>query len=495
MNSLLHTIQHSALWKAINCIMLVLCADILFLDQPAGFTLGLFSLILLGAVVLHNRESMTHGLGQWLIALTILQALAMIYHPKTLNIIMVTLCLISLSAMKHKQWQMHGGKWIRLLWRFVCAIIARPLRHGRVLWKASERYTPQGWGKRSVKGWFLPLLCSLTFIILFAQANPVIEQWVDAVDMRFLSRTLDGERFWFWLTCLCACWTLIRPRIWLTKRVTRRRSHTRHAVLWLFSGNAITRSLILFNLIFVMQTSLDILYLWGGAALPNHMSYAEYAHRGAYPLMVTALLAAIFVLIALRPDSPHESQYSVRVLVYLWIAQNIFLVISSIWRMTLYIEAYSLTYLRVYALLWMGLVAIGLGLIIARILWQRSNVWLINSNLMLTLAMLYSLSFINLGGMIAQYNVEHCKEVSGTGVMLDTYYISNIGAEALPALRYYRQHANTNTQDMIWVHKRINKSLYKQLRNWRGWSVKHNALMHYIPITTKHSASGWLKPF
>ena len=51
-----------------------------------------------------------------------------------------------------------------------------------------------------------------------------------------------------------------------------------------------------------MQTGLDLAYLWGGLALPDGMSHAEYAHRGAYPLVVTALLAAGFVLIAMRPE-------------------------------------------------------------------------------------------------------------------------------------------------------------------------------------------------
>ena len=63
-----------------------------------------------------------------------------------------------------------------------------------------------------------------------------------------------------------------------------------------------SRSLILFNALFALQTGLDLAYLWGGANLPDGMSHAEYAHRGAYPLIATALLAAGFVLIAMRPE-------------------------------------------------------------------------------------------------------------------------------------------------------------------------------------------------
>jgi hypothetical protein len=65
-----------------------------------------------------------------------------------------------------------------------------------------------------------------------------------------------------------------------------------------------TRSLILFNALFALQSALDLVYLWGGATLPDGMTYADYAHRGAYPLIATALLAASFALIAMRPGGP-----------------------------------------------------------------------------------------------------------------------------------------------------------------------------------------------
>ena len=125
----------------------------------------------------------------------------------------------------------------------------------------------------------------------------------------------------------------------------------------LFGVRAISRSLILFNTLFALQSTLDLAYLWGGASLPDGMSHAEYAHRGAYPLIVTALLAAGFVLIAMRPGGPAEHSRLIRPLVLVWTAQNILLVVSSIFRLDLYVAAYSLTYLRLAAFIWMVLVA------------------------------------------------------------------------------------------------------------------------------------------
>ena len=58
----------------------------------------------------------------------------------------------------------------------------------------------------------------------------------------------------------------------------------------IFGRAAILRSLVVFNALFAVQTLLDVVYLWGGVRLPDGLSYADYAHRGAYPLIATALL-------------------------------------------------------------------------------------------------------------------------------------------------------------------------------------------------------------
>jgi hypothetical protein len=119
---------------------------------------------------------------------------------------------------------------------------------------------------------------------------------------------------------------------------------------------ALVRSLCVFNLLFALQTVLDLTYLWGGADLPSGMSHSQYAHRGAYPLVATALLAAAFVLIAMRRSGPGDHSRLIRGLVLAWIMQNVLLCLSSILRLGLDVEAYSLTGLRIAAGIWMGLV-------------------------------------------------------------------------------------------------------------------------------------------
>ena len=110
-------------------------------------------------------------------------------------------------------------------------------------------------------------------------------------------------------------------------------------------------------------------------------------------------------------------------------------------------QIYSLTYWRVAAFIWMLLVAAGLILIVARIAFDRSNTWLVQMNLA-TLALLACIcAFINFPYIIASYNVDHSKEVSGNGLALDFGYLVGLGPQAVPAIdRYLAMRPNGSRQ-------------------------------------------------
>jgi Domain of unknown function (DUF4173) len=260
----------------------------------------------------------------------------------------------------------------------------------------------------------------------------------------------------------------------------------------LFGDAAIVRSLIVFNLLFAVQTAMDIYYLWGGAELPNGMTYAAYAHRGAYPLIVTALLAAGFVIVAMRPGSAAERAPLMRALVLLWTGQNVLLVISSILRLNLYVEAYSLTYLRVAAFVWMGLVAIGLVLIVVRIMLYRSSAWLVAANAAALTLVIYVCAFINFPYVIASYNVAHSREMGGGGVSLDLSYLIDLGPQAIPAIDRYI--AARPAAMVVWpfvVARRdvMAKAHRAAMSDWRAWSFRGWRLERYLEEEARRRAA------
>jgi hypothetical protein len=158
-----------------------------------------------------------------------------------------------------------------------------------------------------LKGWIIPLGLGATFIVLFAAANPLIANFLTQWNVGQSFKQLDLVRPIFWLATIGAVWMFlsIGRRFALPDRNEIRAAIEAELPTLTLSGSifndaAVLRSLVLFNVLFAMQTGMDFNYLWRGAALPDGMTYASYAHRGAYPLIVTALLAA-FVIVAMRP--------------------------------------------------------------------------------------------------------------------------------------------------------------------------------------------------
>ena len=344
------------------------------------------------------------------------------------------------------------------------------------LWRARRRrsYAAPRLGG-TLRAWSLPLGLGAVFVALFAEANPIIGNWLAGVS---LFGWLDGV--WLFrgilsLMLAAAIWPALRPAPPFAAPGGDAAQRRVREFAWL-GAPSILRALILFNAIFAAQTSLDASILWGGAALPDGMTYAEYAHRGAYPLIVTALLAAGFVLVALRQGSEAAASATIRRLVYAFLAQNVALVVSSIYRLDLYVEVYGLTYLRIAAFIWMGLVAFGLVLIAARIVLEMSGNWLIAANLGALGLTLYACCFVNFAAIVMDHNTRD-------GARLDLPYLASFDARAIPAVDRLIRDGRVSFQDRDWLEywrESCRRAHLAGAEDWRSWTRRNAALTAYL---------------
>ncbi|MGD9544300.1 MAG: DUF4153 domain-containing protein [Methylocystis sp.] len=353
------------------------------------------------------------------------------------------------------------------------------LLRARKLWLRNRRRVGR---LAALTAWVAPVLLSITFLFLFASANPLIDDWALLLDPRRLLDFLSVARAGFWLMIACLVWPFVHMRRGrIPPNATPDSPATANRDLdILFGGAAVLRSLVMFNALFAVQTSLDIAYLWGGLTLPHGLTYAAYAHRGAYPLIATAVLAAIFVLIAMRPGGPTDYSPRIRPLVLLWVAQNVLLVLSSMFRTSLYVSAYSMSELRLAAMIWMGLVAIGLILIVVQIVQRKSNRWLLNANAAAAAAVLYASCFVNFPYIVANYNVEHCLEATGAGPALDLQYLFSLGAQAMPAYDAFRRAQRGSWERPDWAAIRSEAQESLAAMGWRDWSFRQWRLKRYF---------------
>ena len=335
-----------------------------------------------------------------------------------------------------------------------------------------------------LKGWIVPLVVGAIFVGLFAAANPLIADWLANLPIKEILEQIDGKRLLFWLMVFPVLWGIIRVcgRRFARTQLNDPALAPPPVVLpdRLFDESAIRRSLVLFNLLFAVQTVMDLNYLWRGAALPDGMSYASYAHRGAYPLIVTALLAGAFVIAAMRPGSAAERSPTMRMLVFFWIGQNVMLVASSILRLQLYVATYLLTYWRIAAFIWMLLVAAGLILIVVRIATDRSNAWMVSANLALLVLTIWMCGLINFPFLVANYNVERSGD-RFAGPSIDLTYIADLGPQAIPALdRYVATTGKPLPYDVLVKRNQFAAAHLSDAASWRAWTFRGWRLTRYL---------------
>jgi hypothetical protein len=273
----------------------------------------------------------------------------------------------------------------------------------------------------------------------------------------------------FWGFIGLIVWRLLSPRLML------RGPTFQSSVDWLdlpgISVVSVTISLIAFNALFALQNGLDLAILWSGAALPEGVTLAQYAHRGAYPLILTALLAGGFVLVTARPGTPIGQSRLIRRMVYVWIAQNVLLVASTMLRTANYIEAYKLTELRIEALIWMALVAIGLLLICARLALAKTSIWLINANLAAAALVLGVSAAVDYDRVAAGWNVAHAREVGGRGTSIDLCYLNLMTDSALlPLIELESRPLPPELRGRVtWLRNLTMQRLEQRQAHWQGW--------------------------
>ena len=481
-NQHITTCLASTIWLWIMVVLVTALADVLFYQQPSGWTSGAF-LLLVGLLLIARPSpaSRRQAMAQALLLLVAATG-AVVYRGGLLAPILSALALCAMAGVRAEANVRHAGAWAYAVLFTPIRMISALVRDYRLLLRRRAASRRAGASMaRATFAWAVPLTLGFVFLCLFCLANPMIERWVDRglraiADFLAWIRLPDLSRVLFWLVVAAGLWGVWRIR---SGRASQRELPPPQPPLALPPEGRpalALRCLGLFNVLFALETATDLIYLWGWCALPSGMTYASYAHRGAYPLVVTALLSAGLALFFFQPGRRAERDPAARVLVLLWLAQNVLLTASAAWRLHLYVDVYTLTRLRVAAFVWMGLVGFGLLTIGWRIAQVRGTRWLLDVNAVALLVVLLGCAWWPMDGFIARHNVQHCHEAGGPGRVLDLDYLQQLGPEAIPALRSYAQLNGKGNGAADRAADVLAAELRQELRNPRAWTLRRGLL-------------------
>ena len=121
---------------------------------------------------------------------------------------------------------------------------------------------------------------------------------------------------------------------------------------------AITVSTVML-IVYGLYCIIQIVYLFMGyGTLPDGYTYAKYVHEGFYQLVFVCIINLILVLLCRKYSKDNTV---LKVMLSLISMCTFIMIFSSAYRMALYVDAYGLTFLRLYVL-W-ALAVIGLAMI------------------------------------------------------------------------------------------------------------------------------------
>jgi hypothetical protein len=249
--------------------------------------------------------------------------------------------------------------------------------------------------------------------------------------------------------------------------------------------------LIVLNVLFFWANGLDALFLWMSAKLPANVGYSQFVHEGVFSLTTTTILSAVVLAVMFQQSAAVTGKDSVKRLAVLCVAQNLFLISSVGLRLKLYIEAYDLSVLRVHVCTFLVIVAVGYGLMVWRIVRQKSLNWMMFSNAAAIFAIFYAVQFVDVNGFVARYNTRCWLE--NTKRRLDMDYLNRLGPSALPELVRI-EHQAKGTPEAGKAAFELSRAKAKWEvgeEDWRSWQWRAAAMRNRVFSTgegaDKHS--------
>lgn len=152
--------------------------------------------------------------------------------------------------------------------------------------------------------------------------------------------------------------------------------------------------------IYLLFSVVQAAFLFGGAQLPEGLTYSEYARDGFFQLIAASALNFIIFALALRFTRPSPA---IRWLLLGLLAATGVLLISGVTRLLMYIGAYGLTWMRVAPMWFMAYLAIALVLGGVRLFAPKFRLFKACAAVLMAMALL--LAFVNVDKTIARYNI------------------------------------------------------------------------------------------
>ena len=186
---------------------------------------------------------------------------------------------------------------------------------------------------------------------------------------------------------------------------------------------AITVNLVLLSVYFV-YCGIQVIYLFmRQGTLPEGYTYSSYAHEGFFQLVFVCLINILIVLLCRKYSADN---LALKCILCLISACTYVLIASAAYRMFLYIDVYKLTFLRLYVLWALAVMAVVMAGIIVYLFRPGMPFARFAACVLVSLWMIFA--YAKPDYLIAAYNIQYHDDDS---------YIMRLSFDAVPAIEKY----------------------------------------------------------
>ncbi len=455
----------------------------LFYNQHFGINLLLFNVFLLGALIYEvplkqwSRPLWAVAVGSFTTAIgvVIINSSLVIFA----NMASVILCL---GYIEHTR----SSIFISFL-NGTYSILASPIIHlARKL-----QGEPKGADEKSIPTsrlryfrfvtYALPIIITLVFLSLYANANPAFSEILSQLDFSFIS--------WGWVWFTVGGMLLLFGRFYVTTireldqwdtqtgndviRIRKKKKTDFHPLSLKFELRTGLTLLVLLNLLLFVFNAMDISYVLG-ATLPEGVSHSEYVHQGVYTLIISIVLAILIIIYFFRGNlNFYRRNVTLLTLTYVWIAQNTILALGIAYKNSLYIEEYSLTYKRIGVFVYLFLVTSGLLTTYIKTRQKKNHWYLLRKNTWIAYLLLVAMSFVDWDYVITKVNLTKNGDI-------DYSYLLKLSDSGLPLLIEQRQHIHPHSH---WLRNKQDDFTKKfQEVGWQSWNYRDYQIAKQLNI-------------
>lgn len=461
--TILQTESTSQKLNGILNIGLTIIYTFLFYDQNYGINYLLFSLVALGAFIWRNPKLLKSKQFVAISIGTVFTGWTSFYLGTWYQVLMNKLSLLILASLSIQS----SASLVFGLIQSMINLAISPIRFlGEIFnFKSSSASQYSRWIKYGILT-IVPIVISLIFLGIYASSNPILFSFISKFNWNFIS-----------IGCLLFIGYSLIFNYGLFKQISIEKiekldQNTPNDIT--VENSLIKKSVfdflnidskiyiavavfILLNVVIGLNNGLDIYYLFIVKVLPLGLSNTDFLHQGVNALIISIFMAIGLIVFFFNSSLNFVKQAKwIKLVAYLWIAQNIVLVGLCLHKNIAYIAEFGLTYKRIGVYTFLFLAMIGLGFTLYKILKNKSLFYLIRRNSWAAYITLSLLGSYDWDFEMTKHNLTVKKDNH-----IDYDYLLNIDYSGLPLLK---NHFETNPQLKLDSVYSYDESLYQNLK-------------------------------